>query len=80
MANESNKRFPKNKQDRTAKKEFTEELLGIDRVTRVTTWGRQLRFRAVMLLWDGKGKVGLGTWKSWEVVDAIAKAVCRNKI
>lgn len=58
-----------------AKKEFNEELLAIDRVTRVTSWGRQLRFRAVMVIWDGKGKIWLGTWKSWEVVDAIAKAV-----
>lgn len=58
-----------------AEKEFREELLAIDRVTRVTSWGRQLRFRAVMVLGDGKGRVGLGTGKSWEVVDAIAKAV-----
>lgn len=75
MANESNKRFPRNKQEKSVRKEFKEELLSIDRVTRVTTWGRQLRFRAVMLIWDGKGKVGLWTWKSWEVVDAIAKAI-----
>ena len=58
-----------------AEKEFKEELLAIDRVTRVTSWSRQLRFRAVIVLWDGKWKVGLWTWKSWEVVDAIAKAV-----
>lgn len=56
-------------------KEFKEELLAIDRVTRVTSWGRQLRFRAVVVLGNGKGKVWLGTGKSWEVVDAIAKAV-----
>ncbi len=56
-------------------KEYNEELLSIDRVTRVTSWGRQLRFRAVMLVWDGKWKVGLWTGKSWEVVDAISKAV-----
>ena len=61
------------------KKEFREELLAIDRVTRVTSWGRQLRFRAVIVIWDGKGKVSLGTWKSWEVVDAIAKAVANAK-
>ncbi len=61
------------------KKEFREELFAIDRVTRVTAWGRQLRFRAVMLLWDGKGRVALWTWKSWEVVDAIAKAVSNAK-
>lgn len=62
-----------------ARKEFKEELLAIDRVTRVTSGWRQLRFRAVMVIWDGKGKVGLGTGKSWEVVDAIAKAVANAK-
>ena len=61
------------------RKEFKEELLAIDRVTRVTAGWRQLRFRAVMVLGDGKGKVGLGTGKSWEVVDAIAKAVANAK-
>lgn len=61
------------------KKEFKEELLSIDRVTRVTSGGRQLRFRAVMVIGDGKGRVALGTGKSWEVVDAIAKAVADAK-
>lgn len=61
------------------KSNLREELLAIDRVTRVTSWGRQLRFRAVMVVWDGKGKVALWTWKSWEVVDAIAKAMTDAK-
>lgn len=61
------------------RKEFKEELLSIDRVTRVTAGGRQLRFRAVMVIGDGKGRVGLGTGKSWEVVDAIAKAIADAK-
>jgi small subunit ribosomal protein S5 len=61
------------------KKEFREELLAIDRVTRVTAGGRQLRFRAVMVIGDGKGRVGLWTGKSWEVVDAIAKALADGK-
>ena len=61
------------------RKEFKEELLAIDRVTRVNSWGRQLRFRAVMVIGDGKGNVALGTGKSWEVVDAIAKAVADAK-
>ncbi|MDP2089969.1 MAG: 30S ribosomal protein S5 [Candidatus Gracilibacteria bacterium] len=61
------------------KKEFKEELLAIDRVTRVTSGGRQLRFRAVMVIGDGNGKVALGTGKSWEVVDAIAKAISDAK-
>ena len=58
-----------------APKEFREELLQIDRVTRVTAWGRQLRFRASVVIWDGKGRVGLGIGKAWEVVVAIEKAV-----
>lgn len=61
------------------RKEFKEELLAIDRVTRVNSGGRQLRFRAVMVIGDGKGRVGLGTGKSWEVVDAIAKAIADAK-
>lgn len=61
------------------KKEFREELLAVDRVTRVNSGWRQLRFRAVMVLGDGKGKVWLGTGKSWEVVDAIAKAIADAK-
>ena len=80
MTTEGKKVFNK-KQPNTfkAEKEFREELLAIDRVTRVTSWGRQLRFRAVMVIWDWKGKVGLWTGKSWEVVDAIAKAVSDAK-
>ena len=45
-------------------KEFREELLGIDRVTRVTAGGRQLRFRASVIIGDGKGRVGLGLGKA----------------
>lgn len=60
---------------RDAPKEFAEELLRIDRVTRVTAWGRQLRFRASVVIWDGKGRVWLGLGKAWEVVVAIEKAV-----
>ncbi len=59
--------------------EFKEELLSVDRVTRVTAWGRQLRFRAVILVGDGKWKVWLWTGKSWEVVDAISKAISDAK-
>jgi len=76
MAN-SKENTPNKKENQVdgANNEFKEELLSVDRVTRVTAWGRQLRFRAVMLVWNWKWKIGLWTWKSWEVVTAIAKAV-----
>lgn len=79
MANDSRKAPRKGEKIQKPKKEYMEELLSIDRVTRVTTWWRQLRFRAVMLLWDGKWKVWLWMGKSWEVVEAIAKAVSDAK-
>ena len=58
-----------------AKKEFEEVLLSVDKVTRVTAWGRQLRFRAAVVIWNWKWTVGLGLWKAWEVVVAIEKAI-----
>jgi len=56
-------------------KEFAEVLLWIDRVTRVTAGWRQLRFRASVVIWDGKWSIGLWIGKAWEVVVAIEKAV-----
>lgn len=58
-----------------AKKEFEEVLLSIDKVTRVTAWGRQLRFRAAVVIGNWKWTVGLWLWKAWEVVMAIEKAI-----
>ncbi len=60
---------------REEKKEFQEEMLAIDRVTRVTKGGRQLRFRASVVIGNGKGKVGLGIGKAGEVQGAIEKAI-----
>ncbi len=55
-------------------KEYKEELLEVARVTRVTAWGRQLRFRASVVIGNEKGTIGLGTGKAWEVSVAIEKA------
>ena len=55
-------------------KEYDERLLEVRRVTRVTTGWRQLAFRAVILLWNRKGKIGLWVWKSSDVLWAIQKA------
>ena len=79
MSEQRNKSNNRRSSAQKAPKEFREELLSIDRVTRVTAGWRQLRFRAVMVIGDGKGRVALGTGKSWEVVDAIAKAISDAK-
>lgn len=59
--------------------EYDEEVLQIDRVTRVVKGGRRLRFRATVIVGNRKGKVGLGLGKSHEVVGAIQKAVAHAK-
>ena len=67
------KRFAKEK------KEFEEEVLQVDRVTRVVKGGRRLSFRATVIIGNRKGKVGRGLGKSTEVAAAIKKAVSRAK-
>jgi small subunit ribosomal protein S5 len=60
-------------------KEFEEEVIQIDRVTRVVKGGRRLRFRATVVIGNKKGKVGLGIGKSTEVTGAISKAIAQAK-
>lgn len=66
-----------NKRDRgqRAPTEFTETTLSVDRVTRVVKGGRRMRFRAIVVVGNRKGKVGLGTGKANEVQAAVQKAV-----
>jgi small subunit ribosomal protein S5 len=54
--------------------EYEDVTLAIDRVTRVVKGGRRMRFRAVVVLGNRKGKVGLGTGKASEVQAAVQKA------
>lgn len=60
-------------------KEFDEEVIQIDRVTRVVKGGRRLRFRATVVVGNHKGKVGVGIGKSTEVQGAIQKAISQAK-
>ena len=61
------------------KKEFEEEVLQIDRVTRVVKGGRRLSFRATVIIGNRKGKVAIGLGKATEVTSAIQKAVTQAK-
>lgn len=56
------------------KKEFDELLLEVRRVTRVTTGGRRMSFRATILVGNKKGKIGLGVAKGNDVAGAVSKA------
>ncbi len=55
-------------------KEFEERVVQIRRVTKVVKGGKQLSFRAVVVLGDKKGRVGVGVAKAKEVIIAVQKA------
>lgn len=63
----------------TEQKEFTERVISIDRVARVVKGGRRFRFRALVVVGDGKGRVGLGIAKAGDVTTSVSKAVAQAK-
>jgi len=59
--------------------ELIEKLVNVRRVTKVVTGGKNLRFSALVVIGDGKGKVGFGAGKAREVPDAVRKATEQAK-
>jgi small subunit ribosomal protein S5 len=55
--------------------ESIEKVIQIRRVTKVVKGGKKLSFRAIVVVGNGKGSVGVGVGKSSEVVGAIQKAI-----
>ena len=53
---------------------FIERLIKISRVTKVTKGGKKLSFRAVVVIGNENGKVGVGVGKAEDVVNAFKKA------
>lgn len=58
----------------TDDKEFDSKLLDLARVTRVSAAGKHFRFRALMIIGDKNGRVGMGVAKGSDVAQAIQKA------
>lgn len=65
-----------NRRDQTPQepKEFEELVINIDRVSRVVKGGRRFRFKALVVVGNRKGKVGVGVAKGQDVQTAVAKA------
>lgn len=76
--------FEKRKQFKPSarKPEFEEQVVDLRRVTRVMAGGKRFRFRATVIIGDGKGRVGVGIAKGLDVETAIgkAKAQAQNNI
>lgn len=56
------------------KEDFESRLLDLARVTRVAAGGRRFRFRAVIVLGNKSGKIGVGVAKGVDVAAAVEKA------
>ncbi len=59
--------------------EFIEKLVSVRRVTKVVKGGKNLRFSALVVVGDGRGRVGFGSGKAREVPDAVKKATEQAK-
>lgn len=60
-------------------KEFDEVVINIDRVARVVKGGRRFRFKALVVVGDGKKRVGVGVSKGADVQAAVTKATAVAK-
>jgi small subunit ribosomal protein S5 len=80
---EQNKRREHKSKSREKKErepqEFEQQIVDLARVTRVTKGGKQLSFRATLVIGDKKGRVGYGTEKGGDVQIAVEKALRKAK-
>ena len=58
---------------------FIERLIKISRVSKVTKGGKKLSFRAIVVVGDENGKVGVGVAKANDVVNAFKKAKAEGR-
>nr|BDA98456.1 ribosomal protein S5 [Cryptomonas sp. NIES-1327] len=59
--------------------EWQEKIVQVRRVTKVVKGGKKLSFRAVLIIGNEKGQVGVGVGKASDVIGAVRKAVTDGK-
>jgi len=59
--------------------EWSERVVSIQRVTKVVKGGKKMSFRAIVVIGNENGKVGVGVGKAAEVIVAVRKAVTDGK-
>ena len=64
-----------NRRGREEGSELIEKVVSLNRVSKTVKGGRVMKFSALMVVGDGKGKVGYGMGKAGEVSEAIRKGI-----
>ena len=72
QVNKSKKTSQRN--DNSSESKFVERLIKISRVSKVTKGGKKLSFRAIVVVGNENGQVGVGVGKADDVVNAFKKA------
>ncbi len=72
---EKRRRQSNNSEQGRERSEFDQKVVEVKRVTRVVAGGKRMRFRALVVIGDHKGKVGMGLKKGSDVSESVNKAV-----
>jgi len=59
--------------------DWQERIVQVRRVTKVVKGGKKLSFRAILIIGNEKGQVGVGVGKASDVIGAVKKAVTDSK-